>query len=524
MKDILQRKHFDSIEVIAGNEGLNRLVKWVHVVEAPNVGHLLKGGELILSTGVAWRETELFVSIIEQFIKAQVAGICIELGAYMTSIPERVIEIANQSQFPIILFHREVAFVEITHDIHTLLIHHQYNMMTELESYSQSLNKKLLAVEHYSEILKFIQQYLQVQVILVMNNQEFQFTPSVSENEKINLLKIIDGTGPLNWDIYYSISRLPISLLGDHYAELVLLSKERELIEFDHLILDRTATALAQLFLRELYVEEKRKGEETEWMISWINGEQSEDSITEFLSYLAPTSKPKGAVTCLCKIDAGKKQTNVDLTYFKLYFRMIFEQRGFTVLSIEKRNMIIFILLNERSTSTWKKRMEEGIVRLLETELKIGKPILGVGKYIEKLTDLAGSYQSSMETMQIKDRLSKQSNHFFYDDLHIFRFISFLNRHLDLNEYILEYLGPVINYDKMTNSKLMETLKVYLACNGSKQETAKRLFIVRQTLYHRLEKLEELLGKDFMNPEKRLAIEFMIMSYDFFQTSKPLDE
>ncbi|PWW26861.1 purine catabolism regulator [Cytobacillus oceanisediminis] len=522
VKDILQRKHFENIEVIAGNEGISRLVKWVHIVEAPNVRNLLSGGELILSTGVAWKEKDHFISILEQFIEAQAAGLCIEMGTYTSSIPEEVIKIANQFQFPIILFHKEVAFVEITQDIHTFIINHQYNMISNLESYSQSLNKKLLTVEHYSDIPKFIQHFLQVQVIIVISNKEIQFTPNVTENERIKLLKMIEGKGSTTGSTY-SIARIPINLLGDQYAELIITSKERELTDFDQLILDRTATALAQFFLRELYVEEQRRLEETEWMTSWLDGEQSEDSISEFLSYQVPSSKQKGGTVCLCKIDSFGQYSNVDLTYFKLNFRTIFEQRGFTTLSIEKRNMIIFIMLNERSVGTWKKRMEEGIERLLGTKLNVGKLFIGVGKYVEKLTCITVSYQTSLETLRIKERLSKQSHSYFYDDLHVFRLISLLNHHLDLSEYVLEYLGPIIKYDKMTNGKLLETLRAYLACNGSKQETAKQLYIVRQTLYHRLEKIEEILGHDFMNHEKRLVIEIMIMSYDFLLSSKPVD-
>jgi len=97
----------------------------------------------------------------------------------------------------------------------------------------------------------------------------------------------------------------------------------------------------------------------------------------------------------------------------------------------------------------------------------------------------------------------------------MYRIISLLHQHEDLQEVVFEYLQPVITYDETYNAKLMETLKIYLACNGSKQETAKRLYIVRQTLYHRIEKLEKLLGEDFMEPEKRLAIEFMIMAYEY---------
>src|SRR5690606_19908636 len=115
--------------------------------------NLLNGGELILSTGVAWKEEkEVFISIVEQFIESGAAGLCIEIGTYITSIPDEIINIANKHQFPLICFKKEVPFVEITQDIHTLLINHQYQIISDLENYSQALNKKLLTMKHYHEI------------------------------------------------------------------------------------------------------------------------------------------------------------------------------------------------------------------------------------------------------------------------------------------------------------------------------------------------------------------------------------
>ena len=263
VKDILQRKHFDNIEVIAGNEGLNRIVKWVHVVEVTNIRNLLNGNELILSTGIAWKEKkEHFVSLVEQLIDLKAAGLCIEIGTYTSLIPQEMINIANRAQFPIILFHKEVPFVEITQDIHSLLINRQYQMISDLERYSQALNKKLLTIEHYNEILKFIQQYLLVQVIIVSSNKEIQFIPEVKENKRKTLLKVIESHNPapsLTSLTPYTIARIPIHLLGDNYAELIITSEERALTEYDQLILDRTATALAQLLLRDLYVKETRE-------------------------------------------------------------------------------------------------------------------------------------------------------------------------------------------------------------------------------------------------------------------------
>ena len=72
----------------------------------------------------------------------------------------------------------------------------------------------------------------------------------------------------------------------------------------------------------------------------------------------------------------------------------------------------------------------------------------------------------------------------------------------------------MLEFDQKLNSNLFETLRVYLECSGSKKETSDRLFIVRQTLYHRLDRLETLLGKDFMEPANRLAIETAIKAYE----------
>ena len=43
INEILERKHFERTEVIAGEDGLNSNVKWVHVVEVINIKKLLNG-------------------------------------------------------------------------------------------------------------------------------------------------------------------------------------------------------------------------------------------------------------------------------------------------------------------------------------------------------------------------------------------------------------------------------------------------------------------------------------------------
>ena len=527
VQDILLRKHFDNTEVIAGVSGLNRVVKWVHVVEVAKIKKLLNGNELILSTGVGWKDNiSLFSSFLQQIIDSRAAGLCIEMGTYTSTIPDEIIKFADEESFPIILFHTEVPFVEITHDIHSLLINKHYSMISDLESYSQQLNKKLLTINHYQEILKFLQQHLQIQVIFHLNEKEIQFIPEVTNNEKNAMLRELEASKE-DHSMSMSLARIPVQLLGQTFAELIIFSNEKLISEFDLLILDRSATALAQHLLRDLYVEEKKRVEETEWLNVWLEGEHHEEAVNEYLSYLNPSLRPKGGTVCICKLQSVTQPSDINVTYFKLYFRTIFEQQGFFVFATEKRNQLIFILLNNRSIKTWKTRVEAGINRISNSEYmekqKIPLLTFSVGKFSDKLYEFHKSYHTAIETLRIQHKLTAKNSGYFYEDLHLYRLISLVHKHTDLREVVLEYLEPVIHYDKKYKGKLMETLKTYFACNGSKQETAKKLFIVRQTLYHRLEKLEKLLGEDFMKPEKRLAIEFMILANDYLSTSEQVN-
>ncbi|MDE5414827.1 PucR family transcriptional regulator [Alkalihalobacterium chitinilyticum] len=521
IKEILQRKHFDKTEVVAGVDGLNRNVKWVHVVEVINIRKLLNGHELILTTGLGWKDnTALFISFLKQLIESNASGLCIELGTHTSNIPQEVIEIANEHQFPIILFHQEVAFVQITQDIHSLLINQQYQMISDLESYSQTLNKKLLEINQYEEILTFCQTFLDVQVVAFFDEDRI-FIPQLSASERRIVLEKIEA---VQHDSFFSIGRQPVQILGHQFAELVIVTDQREINEFDLLILDRTTTALAQYLLRDLYVEEKRRMEEAEWMTDWLDGHHSNEGIKEHLAYIEPGLKLNGGIVCTCKLHLTSQSSNLDGTYFKLLFRTIFEQQGFYVFSIEIRHHIVFILGNKRTPKTWKSRMADGFKRLntadYSKKIKATSISFGVGKFVKQLSDIHISYQTAKETLRLQDKLSHEGKSYFYDDLHMYRILSLINRHSDLQEIVMEYLQPVMEYDRKYNGKLIETLKAYLACNGSKQETAKKLFVVRQTMYHRIEKLESLLGPDFMNSEKRLAIEFMLLAYDYLNMTE----
>ncbi|PEJ31347.1 PucR family transcriptional regulator [Peribacillus butanolivorans] len=523
IEEILTRRHFNQTDIIAGSSGIKRQVKWVHCMEVTHISHLLNGNELILTTGLGWKDCDsTFLSYLNQLIQCNAAGLCIEIGTRTMAIPQCAIDLADEHQFPIILFHQEVPFVEITQDIHSLIINKQYQMISNLENYSQQLNKNLLEIDHYESILKFLHNYLNVQVILIFNENDIASIPKIKKKITYQMLvEVNEEKRTLN----KTVLRQPIQVLGENYAELLICSSDRELTDFDSLILDRTATALAQHLLRELYIEEKKMSEESKWLTNWIEGEYSDEAIRERLSYIDPKMQLDGGIVCICKQHPryNKSSAKLDGTYFKIMFRTVFEQYGFQIFSMEIHQHLVFILGDNRSSEDWKGRVTSALDRIMKMDVsgrnRMSLLTIGFGKHVQKLSEIYKSYETARETLVLQDTLPEENRSFFYQDLHMYRMISLINKHGNLEETVHEYLGPVIEYDKQNNGELMPTLKTYLACNGSKQETSKQLFIVRQTLYHRLEKLEKLLGSNFMRSDQRLGIEFMIFALDYLQNS-----
>lgn len=518
VQEVLELDHFQQAEVVAGKNGRHRAVKWVHVMEVSDVSNLLNGDELILSTGVGWKAgKETLFLLVQQLIDCQAAGLCIELGKYMNEIPREILQLADRHNFPIIVFYEEVRFVDITESVHTLIIKKQYQMIADLEDYSRQINEVLLETTPREKVLKMMHKQIQMPVIYLPREGRAEIVSNKTNREEQQLLKDLNQN-KLEKDSH--IARQSIHIWSQSFAELIIVSDKGEITEFETLILDRTTTALAQVILRELWIEERRKAKEADWVQKWLQAEHTEEQINQFLKEMEPRLKPKRAVVFLLQVDPSDIE-NSDITYLKMLLRSIFQEQGFFLLSTTSKNEIIFILLDKRKEDTCKQRIKTGINHIKKSDYVknySSLPIkISAGTIVDRLTHIKSSYEKARIVAVMKEKVSCEITSYFYEDLHIYRLIYAVHEQGVLHEFVSDYLSAVLAYDDYHHAKLINTLKTYLECNGSKKETAERLYIVRQTLYHRLEKLYELLGEDFMEPPKRQAIEFAISAYEYLK-------
>src|SRR3984885_6990458 len=118
-------------QVVAAPGGLDAPVRWVHAIEFADAARLLRGGELVLTTGIALPDAEpLLGAYVAELAAVGVSALAVELGRkYTSGLPAAFIAAARDRGLPLIVFTREVPFIEITEAVHALIIDDQLDQL-----------------------------------------------------------------------------------------------------------------------------------------------------------------------------------------------------------------------------------------------------------------------------------------------------------------------------------------------------------------------------------------------------------
>ncbi|MBO1002161.1 PucR family transcriptional regulator [Pseudogracilibacillus auburnensis] len=511
VRDILKRPFFENAKVLAGEKGLNRTIKWAHIVEIDRFGHLLNGKEVILTTGYGWaNEEKKSLSYLQQLLEYNASALCVELVIHTKELPSKMVELAERHDFPIIVFTEEVRFIDITKDLHELLLGYNKDVWLKLESLYNQLNKELISNGSAGDFLRVLHKETEKQVALKFEEQ-YRFFPSPSTKQQHKLKNELEK----NKNEQYH--EQPIYLFGSKIASLYFVENKNMVTQFDELALKRCGEILGQYFWKNQQQKEANQMKKNDWILEAIAGSLSHKEIVSKIQQKTPGVLTKEAIIAVKPFHksllVNDKNSNSE-TVLMMLLRPVLLEFGFQLFTVRDytRNNYIFLLINQQTDNLQKRLMQaiETINKnnndpLILSELKW----ISFGKTISAYDQLRKSYDTALSTLnyQQNNEILKQP---FYDTLAFYRLIDQMDDKDSLKEIIIDYLGPILTYDKEKRTELLKTLQVYLKNLGAKNETAEELHIVRQTLYHRLNRIESLLGHDFMSPKNRFMIEFSI--------------
>ena len=177
------------------------------------------------------------------------------------------------------------------------------------------------------------------------------------------------------------------------------------------------------------------------------------------------------------------------------------------VLSINENDIAVVKQISGTSTSEDLEKIAVAMEDTLKNELRI-KTVIGIGTIADHLRELADSYKEAQTAIDVGKVFDTEKSIMHYENLGIGRLIYQLPT--TLCEIFLSEVFKKSSIDSLDQETLF-TINKFFENNLNVSETSRKLFVHRNTLVYRLEKIKKLTGLDLRQFDHAIVFKVALM-------------
>jgi sugar diacid utilization regulator len=142
---------------------------------------------------------------------------------------------------------------------------------------------------------------------------------------------------------------------------------------------------------------------------------------------------------------------------------------------------------------------------------------IGVGSLSARPSELPRSLREAGLALRLQKTLLPGSSACEYPKLGIFRMLASIPDLTDVEAFVREWLGSLIDYDTRRKAELVHTLTQYLEHGGNYDATAAELSVHKSTLKYRLQRIRELTGLELNDPDVHFNLQLATRAWGTLQ-------
>ncbi|HEY5836846.1 MAG TPA: helix-turn-helix domain-containing protein [Streptomyces sp.] len=150
---------------------------------------------------------------------------------------------------------------------------------------------------------------------------------------------------------------------------------------------------------------------------------------------------------------------------------------------------------------------DDAMYTALAHELGTPDGAIGVSTRCDSPDGIPRCYQEALRALDVRQNSRQRSGTTFFDDLGLYRILGPGNDLRELEDFVREWLGHLIDYDAGHDTELVETLSRYFDCGGNYDDAAAALTVHRSTLRYRLQRIREISDRDLADVDTRLNLQ-----------------
>ncbi len=545
VNDLLLAEELKDAKILGGKEGLDRQIKGVTIIEAPDIVKFINGGEVLLTGLYAFRScsVEEFQKYINELTKKSVSALIMKRGRKVENADikiELLLEFANTHGIPVLEVPFEISFRDIMSRIMERLFNEEVTRLKYFKTTHDNFAALALSPDSGNRGADNI---LDVLAKLIHNpvavfNQNLSCLAATEDAARV--LTISEDARTFEPGIYSSYTYLrqegeepqcliQVKMSFREKIYLVVTERNQALDVMDFIAAESAITALRFEFSRQYAVTELEKKFQNDIMHNILNGKihsigelqknttllgvDINGSYRVIVFGMANESMTKG------DFKAKVKDTNVLSQAIVHYIKDAKIQND-----LDK--IVVIQAVDKEQTQEEYRREIKKIVESVQEDVSMHNKHLkvkaGVGKVVDGIIHLPESFKEANEAFMFVDvagELSEEGSPqaMLFSDLEIFKLLCQLEDPSMLLEYVPEGLQKLYNYKKPQRDDLIVTLKTYLDRNQNLSKTAQELYVHYKTAAYRIEKITKITGIDFDNANEVLAVRIGLVVYKMIE-------
>ena len=519
--------------VVAGAAGLDRRVRWVHVTELTDVREILRGGELVLSTAIAWPDDrEALARFVAELAALGAAGLVVELGRrYPESPPKPLLLAAEKHRLPVITLGRDTRFVTITEAVHARIIDTQLAELRASEEVHQTFTELAVEGAEPGEVVRQIAKMADHPVVLEnLAHQVLVYDATGTTAEAL-----LDG-----WEGRSRAVRPPsrtaydersgwlttvVGARGQDWGRLVIICDGVPAPAPTHLTMlaERGAATLALNRLMQRDRESLERQTHRTLLTAILNHDHSAAEVALRARAIGVALDGKRLVGIVLRL-RGSSQPSIHSATIETQARLreLTDQAAAAVR--EKRLNALIGAADEQSVGLLlalgpQDREDTALGGFAATVRRLAGPdggefAIAVGTSVGAVRD---ARRSLLEAVQVADAAIRQVGGPPYHrlvDVRLRGLLHLLRDDARLQTYVERELGPLLAYDTERGTNLVSMLGIYLDQGRNKSAAADAAHLSRPSFYERLHRIERVLGVDLDSVESCLSLHVALLALD----------
>lgn len=515
--------------VVAGKAPARREVKWVVVLTSwENLSLQVQVGDLVILPLELQEKLsdKLLQNKIPRLARLAAAGLLL-----FKPVSEKIINEATKLDLPLLVAPAETSVREANQAIAALLVDQQsatmerglqlYRTLSEMSREEQGIPAMTDVIGKLTGKIVLVQdKRLEVKSLSVPHDNQLdveKILEVVTQREELPAVlrnrKAAARARQSHWQQILPIEhvgRLISPIISGDRARgyLSVIGPADDLDLLDKQVVDHGAAAFALEMAKAKAVSEAKKALRGDFLEGLLAGTLPPREIQRLASRLDHNTDTPHAVMIFAWV--GEDSPSLRRMETAVHWALSSHSRSGLIHIYGGTHICIFQELRAEGGMESAHELGRRILEQIKSEFPKVSLVAGMSGPAESLADWPRIYNEALQAMQLGTRLQIRDEVVSFSSLGVYRLLGQLEDIPTVRAFTRQVIGPLVEYDERHQSTLVQTIDAYFNHHGNISQTAESLFIHRNTLLYRLDRIQELTGNDLNQANMRLGMQLAL--------------